>query len=129
VVNDRAATVTLPARALFTEGDKTYAFLAAGDGHFERRLVVASTDGNGRRRVASGIRAGDRVVAAARCSSASASNSSNSRSEVAQPLPRAARKLLQAHLQPECVCQQLHVCETTEKLRVACYRPGAGMRL
>jgi cobalt-zinc-cadmium efflux system membrane fusion protein len=63
VVNDKAPAVTLPARALFTEGDKTYAFVARDDRHFERRLVVASTDGNGRRRVASGIRAGDRIVA------------------------------------------------------------------
>jgi membrane fusion protein, heavy metal efflux system len=54
--------ITVPAKALFTEGDKNYLFVATGERTFERRLVSAAPDGEGRLRVASGLRDGDRVV-------------------------------------------------------------------
>lgn len=63
VVNEKTPALTVPAKALFTEGERSYAFVAVDDHHFERRLVTASADGAGRRRVTSGIRPGDRVVA------------------------------------------------------------------
>ena len=62
MVHEKAAALTVPAKALFTEGDRSYAFVAVDDRHFERRLVVASADGAARRRVTTGIHAGDRVV-------------------------------------------------------------------
>lgn len=63
VVREKTTALTVPAKALFTEGDRSYAFVAVDDRHFERRLVVASADGAARRRVTTGIRPGDRVVA------------------------------------------------------------------
>jgi membrane fusion protein, heavy metal efflux system len=63
VVNEMTPALTVPAKALFTEGERSYAFVAVDDKHFERRLVTASSDGAGRRRVTSGIQPGDRVVA------------------------------------------------------------------
>jgi cobalt-zinc-cadmium efflux system membrane fusion protein len=54
--------VTVPAKALFTEGDKSYLFVGVGGRRFERRLVSAAPDGEGRLRVTSGLHSGDRVV-------------------------------------------------------------------
>ena len=48
VVSEKTAALTVPAKALFTEGDRSYAFVAVDDRHFERRLVVASADGAAR---------------------------------------------------------------------------------
>ena len=62
VVSEMTPALTVPAKALFTECDRSYAFVAVDDKHFERRLVTASADGAGRRRVISGIHSGDRVV-------------------------------------------------------------------
>jgi RND family efflux transporter MFP subunit len=63
VLNEAAPGITVPAKALFMEGDRSYAFVAVDDSHLRRRQVVALADGGGRLRVTSGISAGDRVVA------------------------------------------------------------------
>jgi membrane fusion protein, heavy metal efflux system len=63
VLNESSPGITVPAKALFTEADRTYAFVAVDESHFRRRLVTAAPDGAGRLRVSSGISAGDRVVA------------------------------------------------------------------
>jgi cobalt-zinc-cadmium efflux system membrane fusion protein len=57
-----ATGLTVPAQASFTEGDKSYLFVATGDRQFERRQIVAAPDGAGRLRVVSGVTSGDRVV-------------------------------------------------------------------
>ena len=57
-----ATGVTVPAKALFTEGDRSFLFVSAGERRFERRNVVATPDGSGRLRVTSGLRSGERVV-------------------------------------------------------------------
>jgi cobalt-zinc-cadmium efflux system membrane fusion protein len=61
-VSDSVATLTVPAKAVLTEDDKTYLFVATGDRRFERRLVTAAPDGEGRLRVTSGLRSGEKVV-------------------------------------------------------------------
>jgi cobalt-zinc-cadmium efflux system membrane fusion protein len=63
VLDESVPTVTVPAKALFTEGDRMFAFVSAGEHRFERRLVTASADGDGRLRVTSGIKPGETVVA------------------------------------------------------------------
>jgi membrane fusion protein, heavy metal efflux system len=63
VLNESVRAVTIPAAALISEGDRSYAFVADAGGSFERREVVATPDGEGRMRVTSGIKPGDRVVA------------------------------------------------------------------
>jgi cobalt-zinc-cadmium efflux system membrane fusion protein len=63
VLNETTPGVTVPAKALFTEGDRRYAFVAMEGRRFERRLVTTAPDAIGRPRVTSGIRPGDRVVA------------------------------------------------------------------
>jgi len=63
VLNESTPGITVPAKALFTEGDRRYAFVAVDTRHFERRLVTTAADAVGRPRVTSGIRPGDRVVA------------------------------------------------------------------
>lgn len=62
-LDDRVPGVTVPAKALFTEGEKSYLFVAVGERRFERRMVTAAPDGDARVRVTSGIVAGDRIVA------------------------------------------------------------------
>jgi membrane fusion protein, heavy metal efflux system len=61
-INEKAPALTVPAKALFTEGDHSYAFVAVDERHFERREVSATADGSNRRRVLAGIHPGDRVV-------------------------------------------------------------------
>ena len=63
VLNENSPGIAVPAKALFTEADRSYAFVAVDDSHFRRRPVTAAPDGAGRVRVTSGIQAGDRVVA------------------------------------------------------------------
>ena len=62
VLNESTRVVTVPASALVSEGDRSYAFVATGDRRFARRQIVSTPDGAGRVRVTSGIQAGDRVV-------------------------------------------------------------------
>jgi cobalt-zinc-cadmium efflux system membrane fusion protein len=61
-LSDTTAGATVPAKAVLTEDDKSYLFVAAGGRRFERRLVAAASDGTGRLRVTSGLRTGERVV-------------------------------------------------------------------
>ena len=56
------AAMSVPAGAVFTEDGKSYVFAAITDRRFERRLVVAVPDAEGRLRVTSGLRAGERIV-------------------------------------------------------------------
>ena len=56
------AALSVPAGAMFTEDGKSYVFVAKTDQRFERRLIVATPDAEGRLRVTSGLRVGDRVV-------------------------------------------------------------------
>jgi cobalt-zinc-cadmium efflux system membrane fusion protein len=62
VLNESTPGVTVPATAVFTEGERSYLFVALGGQRFERRLVTAAPDGAGRLRVTGGVRGGDRVV-------------------------------------------------------------------
>lgn len=62
VLNESVPTITVPAKALFTEGERSYAFVALEGASFQRRLVAAVQDGPGRLRVTSGIHAGERIV-------------------------------------------------------------------
>lgn len=61
-LNERTSGITVPAKALLSEDDKSYVFVAVGKRRFERHLVSAIPDGSGRMRVTSGLRTGDRVV-------------------------------------------------------------------
>jgi membrane fusion protein, heavy metal efflux system len=61
-LNDATSGVTVPAKAIITEDDKNYLFLDKGQRQFERRLVVANPDGEGRLRVTSGLKSGERLV-------------------------------------------------------------------
>src|SRR5204863_403709 len=61
-LNEVSSGISVPATALFTEDGKSYLFVAAGDRRFERRMVEAASDGEGRWRVTSGLQAGGRVV-------------------------------------------------------------------
>jgi membrane fusion protein, heavy metal efflux system len=56
------AAISVPAGAVFTEDGKSYVFAAKTDRRFERRLIVAAPDAEGRLRVTSGLRVGDRIV-------------------------------------------------------------------
>ncbi|MCU1334768.1 MAG: hypothetical protein JWO19_349 [Bryobacterales bacterium] len=47
---------------VFTEDGESYVFAAINDGRFERRPIVAAPDAEGRLRVTSGLRAGERIV-------------------------------------------------------------------
>lgn len=56
------AAISLPASAVFTEDGKSYVFAAITDRRFERRLIVAAPDAEGRLRVTSGLRVGEKIV-------------------------------------------------------------------
>lgn len=56
------AAISVPATAVFTQDGKSYVFAAIGDRRFERRLIAAAPDGEGRLRVTSGLHVGDQVV-------------------------------------------------------------------
>lgn len=56
------STMFVPVDAVFTEDGKSYVFAAKTDRRFERRPVVAVPDADGRLRVTSGLRVGDRIV-------------------------------------------------------------------
>ena len=61
-LSDGGSAISVPAGAMFTEDGKSYVFVAKTDQRFERRLIVATPDADGRLRVTSGLRVGDRVV-------------------------------------------------------------------
>ena len=52
----------VPAGAVFTEDGKSHVFAAINDQRFERRLIVAVPDAEGRLRVTSGLRVGERIA-------------------------------------------------------------------
>jgi len=54
--------VALPSRAAFTEGGRTWVFVAVGDRQFVRRAVEIASDAGPEQRVLSGLQAGERVV-------------------------------------------------------------------
>jgi len=54
--------MSVPATAVFTQDGKSYVFAAIGDRRFERRLIAAAPDAEGRLRVTSGLHVGDQVV-------------------------------------------------------------------
>ncbi|HEY7171939.1 MAG TPA: efflux RND transporter periplasmic adaptor subunit [Vicinamibacterales bacterium] len=54
--------VAVPSSAAFTEGGRTWVFVAVGDRQFVRRAVEIGSDPGADRRVLSGLRTGDRVV-------------------------------------------------------------------
>jgi len=56
------AAMSVPATAVFTQDGKSYVFAAIGDRRFERRLIAAAPDAEGRLRVTSGLHVGDQVV-------------------------------------------------------------------
>lgn len=56
------AAISVPAGAVFTEDGKSYVFAAINDRRFERRLIVAAPDADGRLRVTSGLRVGEKIV-------------------------------------------------------------------
>ncbi len=56
------AAISVPAAAVFTEDGKSYVFAAINDRRFERRLIVAAPDAEGRLRVTGGLRVGDKIV-------------------------------------------------------------------
>jgi cobalt-zinc-cadmium efflux system membrane fusion protein len=56
------SAISIPASAVFTEDGKSYVFAAINDRRFERRLIVAAPDAEGRLRVTGGLRVGDRIV-------------------------------------------------------------------
>ena len=57
-----APTLSVPAGAVFTENGKSYVFAAINDRRFERRLIVAAPDAEGRLRVTSGLHVGEKIV-------------------------------------------------------------------
>lgn len=56
------SVLTLPSKAVFTEGGQSWVYIATAPGHFARRLVDVEQDLGTERRVRSGLHAGDRVV-------------------------------------------------------------------
>jgi membrane fusion protein, heavy metal efflux system len=56
------AVLTVPAQAVFTENGRNWVYVATAPGHFVRRMVDIDQDEGARKRVRSGLRAGDRVV-------------------------------------------------------------------
>jgi cobalt-zinc-cadmium efflux system membrane fusion protein len=61
-LSEGGTAISVPAGAVFTEDGKSYVFAAINDRRFERRPIVAAPDAEGRLRVTSGLRAGDKVV-------------------------------------------------------------------
>ena len=54
--------LSVPAKAVFTEGGRTWVYVATDEKHFRRRLVEVDQDQGANRHVRSGLRAGERVV-------------------------------------------------------------------
>ena len=61
-LSEGSAAMSVPAGAVFTEDGKSYLFAAINDRRFERRQIVAAPDADGRLRVTSGLRVGERIV-------------------------------------------------------------------
>jgi cobalt-zinc-cadmium efflux system membrane fusion protein len=61
-LSEGGAAMLVPSGAVFTEEGRSYVFAAINDRRFERRLIVAVPDAEGRLRVTSGLRVGERIV-------------------------------------------------------------------
>jgi cobalt-zinc-cadmium efflux system membrane fusion protein len=59
---DTAASLTMPAKAVFVENGQSFAYVQRGAETFVRRRIETETGGSGRVHVLDGVRAGDRVV-------------------------------------------------------------------
>jgi RND family efflux transporter MFP subunit len=57
-----ASALTLPARAVFVEGGRSYAYLQVGPQEFARREIETAAGGAERVRIVGGLKAGDRVI-------------------------------------------------------------------
>jgi cobalt-zinc-cadmium efflux system membrane fusion protein len=62
ILNESARGLTIPAKALFSEGGRNYVYLRGGELKFSRRQVEVVTEESSRFRVTSGLNAGDQVV-------------------------------------------------------------------
>ena len=62
ILNESARGLTIPAKALFSEGGRNYVYLRSGELEFSRRQVEVATEESSRLRVTSGLNAGDQVV-------------------------------------------------------------------
>jgi len=62
IVGRRARALVVPERAVQTEGDKTFVYVAEGEGRFERCEVQLGEVTDGMHEVISGLKAGDRIV-------------------------------------------------------------------
>ena len=54
--------ITVPARAVFVDEGRSFVYVEAGEGRFERRLIEVADRPGADLRVLSGLRAGDRIV-------------------------------------------------------------------
>jgi membrane fusion protein, heavy metal efflux system len=57
-----ASSLTLPAKAVFVEGGRSFAYVQVGPQEFARREIETAAGGAERVRVVSGLKAGDRVI-------------------------------------------------------------------
>ena len=62
VVPNGDSSLTVPAKAVFVENSKSFAYVQVGDREFARRDVETVARGSDRLRVVRGLSAGDRVV-------------------------------------------------------------------
>jgi hypothetical protein len=56
------SAVSVPAKAVFLQGEKHYVFLEQSPGRFLRQVVNTGTEAEGRILIVSGLEAGQRVV-------------------------------------------------------------------
>ena len=61
-LSNSAAALTVPAKAVFVENGRTFAYVQTGPQQFARREIETVPGGSDRLRVVQGVRAGDRVV-------------------------------------------------------------------
>jgi membrane fusion protein, heavy metal efflux system len=62
ILSQATRVLTVPATAVFVEGERNYVFVLQSDHHLTRRPVEVVPDPSGRTRVVGGLQAGDRVV-------------------------------------------------------------------
>jgi membrane fusion protein, heavy metal efflux system len=61
-LSEATSSLTVPTRAVFVEGGRTFAYVQTAPGEFARREIETVTSGPNRLRVVRGLKAGDRVV-------------------------------------------------------------------
>ena len=62
ILSQATQVLTVPATAVFVEGERNYVFVLQSDHHLTRQQVNVVPDPSGRARVVGGLQAGDRVV-------------------------------------------------------------------